>query len=129
WDELIRGMSDDQIKWLPPEAALVYWLPDGMPPDMEHDVGVSLERYKVLGRAIWGSAVLSPAANYGGFDRVDAWGKLAEMNYVSGFIASIRTREFYKSGMLAPMEAVWPAAFYAAERMWTGKKTIAREMF
>ena len=129
WDEIIRTMTDEQIKWLPPEAAIVFWLPDGLTPEIAPDVLTHLERYKVLKRPAWGSALISPKERFEAFDTIDAWAEVGELNYISGFMATVRTREFANSALLPPPEAFWPAIYYAADRAWTGKQTIVRELF
>lgn len=128
-DEILRDMNDDQIKWLTPDAALLFWLPEGLSPAAAPDVIAHLERYKVLKRAVWGSCVASPALQFGAFDCIDAWAEVGSLNYISGFVATVRTREFARGGMLAPAESVWPTLFYAAERAWSGKNAIVRELF
>lgn len=129
WDDLIRNMSDAQIKWLPQETVLAFWLPEGLSPEGAPEVLAHLERYKVMKRDVWGGAVLSPATGYSAFDSLDAWGEVADMGYVSGLIASVSTRECANMGLLPPFESVWPAAFYAAERAWGGKQVIGRDLF
>jgi hypothetical protein len=129
WDESIRGMSDDQIKWLPPEAILAFWMPNGIVPAQAKEVLAQLERYKALGCSAWGAVQVSPAQHYDAFDHVDAWAEFGDLNYISGLIASVRTREHFKGGLMPPFESVWPAVFYAADRAWHGKQTVARETF
>ncbi len=129
FDDMLRQMSDEQIKWLPPDVTIVFWLPEGLAPELAQDVLAHLERYKVLGRQAWGSAVLSPSEHFQSFDNIDAWAEIGEMNYITGFMASIRTRDFAKSAMLPPPEAFWARIFYAADRAWSGKQTIVRELF
>lgn len=129
WDEMIRDMSDEQIKWLTPDAALVFWLPEGLTPDLVPDVISHLERYKILRRAVWGAGIVSPASQFAAFDSIDSWADVGELNYVTGFVASVRTRDFAKSGLLSPLEAVWPTILYAADRAWSGKNAAERELF
>ncbi|HLX64424.1 MAG TPA: glycoside hydrolase family 20 zincin-like fold domain-containing protein [Planctomycetota bacterium] len=129
WDELLREMSDDQIKWLTPDAAFIFWLPEGLTPGLAPDVIANLERYKVLRRSVWGSCVVSPAAAFGAFDCIDAWADVGQLNYISGFVATVRTREFARGGMLPAAESAWAAILYAADRAWSGKNTIVRELF
>lgn len=129
WDEALRNMSDAQVKWLPPEVAIAFWLPEGLTPDIAPEVLSHLERYKVMKRDLWCGVVISPARDYGGFDNVDAWAEVADAGYLLGFIATVRTRECANNGVLPPFETSWPAVYYAAERAWGGKQIIAREMF
>jgi hypothetical protein len=129
WEELLRDMSDEQIKWLAPEAGFLFWLPEGLTPDLVPDVISHLERYKILRRSVWGAGIVSPASQFAEFDSIDAWADVGELNYVTGLVASVRTRDFAKAGLLAPAEAVWPAILYAADRAWSGKNAVERELF
>ena len=72
---------------------------------------------------------LSPAQQVSAFDNIDAWAEVGELNYIAGFVAALRTREFARNGLLPPIETLWPAIYYAADRAWTGKQTIVRELF
>ena len=129
WDELIRNMNDAQIKWLPQESILTFWLPQGLGPESAPEVLAHLERYKLMKRDVWGGTLLSPATGYSAFDSLDAWGEVADIGYVSGLIASVSTRDCANTGLLPPFESVWPAVFYAAERAWGGKQVIGRDLF
>lgn len=129
WDELLRGMTDDQLKWLPSDATIIFWLPEGLDPDIAQDVLAHLARYKVLKRQAWGSVLISPSEHFRAFDNLDAWAEISELDYISGMVATVRTREFAGSAMLPPPESFWSRLYYAADRAWTGKQTIVRELF
>ena len=128
-DEMLRGMSDEQIRWLPADATFVFWLPDGLSPELAHGILAHLDRYKTLGRRTWGAATISRKESFEAFDHIDAWAGIGDMKYISGFVATLRTREFAHSAMLPPPEVFWPQIYYAADRAWAGKQASPRELF
>ena len=130
WDDMFRKMSDEQIKWLPQEAVLTFWMYEGHGGRATPDILTNLDRYKRLGRSVWGAATRSPARNYDSFDNIDAWTEAAEMGYMEGLITTAWTRDYSLGALLPPPETSWPGAYYAAERVWSGLRTApARTLF
>ncbi len=130
WDDMFRKMSDEQIKWLPPDAVLTFWQYEGQGGRATPEILTNLDRYKRLGRAVWGAATRSPAVRYDTFDNIDAWTDAAEMGYLNGLITTAWTRNHSLSALLPPPETAWPGAYYAAERVWSGLKSgPVRTMF
>ena len=129
WDETVRVLSDEQIKWLPPSAIIVHASPA---PVTKSDVAAHaalFQRYKGLARAAWGSATISPTAGDEAYDTLDVWSKFIESNLLSGFVATVRTRACSQGGVLPPLESVWPYVYYAADRAWRGVHSAPREQF
>ena len=120
WDDMFRKMSDEQIKWLPPEVALTFWQYEGQGGRATPSILTNLDRYRKLQRRIWGAATRLPAARYDGFDNVGAWTEAAELGYVEGLITTTWTRDHHHGPMFAAPETTWAPALYAAERKWSG---------
>lgn len=129
WDDMFRRMSDAQVQWLPPEAVLTAWQYEGQGGHVTPAILTNLDRYKRLGRRVWGAATRSPAKHYDAFDNIDAWTEAAEMGYLEGMITTAWTRDCSLGSMHAPPEVTWPAALYGAERVWSGLKGLTRERF
>ena len=130
WDDMFRKMSDEQVKWMPPEAILTFWQYEGHGGRATPAILTTLDRYKRLGRLVWGAATRSPSVHYDSFDNIDAWTEAAELGYLNGLITTAWTRDFTLGAMLPPPETAWPGAFYAAERVWSGLSTgPGREQF
>lgn len=122
WDDMFRKMSDEQIKWLPKEAILTFWQYEGSGGRATPEILTNLDRYKRLGREVWGAATRSPTARYDSFDNIDAWIDAAEMGFLNGLITTAWTRDYSLGPLLPPPETAWPGAYYAAERSWSGLK-------
>ena len=120
WDDMFRKMSDDQIKWLPPEVVLTFWQYEGQGGRATPQILTTLDRYRKLGRRIWGAATRLPAPRYDGFDNIDAWTEAAELGYLEGLVTTTWTRDHRHGPMFAAPETTWAAALYAAERKWSG---------
>jgi hypothetical protein len=129
WDDMFRKMSDEQVKWLPPETILTFWQYEGQGGRATPAILTNLDRYKNLGRRVWGAATRSPTTRYDSFDNIDAWTEAAELGYIEGLITTAWTRDHTLGTMYAPPETAWPGAYYAAERTWGGMKTSSREQF
>ncbi|MCY3021589.1 MAG: family 20 glycosylhydrolase [Planctomycetota bacterium] len=129
WDDMFRKMSDAQVRWLPPEVILTFWQYEGQGGRATPAILANLDRYKRLGRRVWGAATRTPTVRYDSFDNIDAWTEAAEMGYLEGLITTARTRDHTCGALYAPPEIAWPGAFYAAERMWSGRKGLSREQF
>jgi len=129
WDDMFRRMSDEQVKWLPQDAILTFWQYEGLGGRATPAILTNLDRYKRLGRRVWGAATRSPTTRYDAFDNIDAWTEAAEMGYVEGLITTTWTRDHTLGPMFAPPESAWPGAYYAAERMWCGLKGLSRDQF
>jgi len=129
WDDSFRKMTDEQVRWLPPEAILTFWQYEGHDGHVTPTILSNLDRYKRLGRTVWGAATRSPAQRYDAFDNIDAWTEAAEMGYLEGLITTAWTRDHTLGGLYQPTEAAWPSTFYAAERVWSGLKGLPREHF
>ena len=129
WDDMFRNMSDEQIKWLPPEAVLTAWKYEGQRGRASQDLLTHLERYKRLNRRVWGAATRSPSVRYDSFDNIDAWTEAAELGLLEGLVTTTWTRDHSMGALLAPPENAWPGAFYAAERAWSGSKGMTRDLF
>jgi len=129
WDDMFRKMSDEQVKWLPPEVCLASCQYEGQGGRATPAILTHLDRYKRLGRRVWGAATRSPSARYDSFDNVDAWTEAAELGYLEGLMLTAWTRDHTQGPLYAPADISWPAAFYAAERMWSSRKGPTREQF
>jgi hypothetical protein len=129
WDDTFRKMTDDQVKWLPPETILTFWQYEGLGGHVTPAILSNLDRYKRLGRLVWGAATRSPSQRYDSFDNIDAWTEAAEMGYLDGLITTGWTRDHTLGGLYPPLETAWPSTFYAAERVWSGLKGLPRELF
>ena len=129
WDDMFRKMTDEQLKWLPPEVILTVWEYAGLGGRATPALLTNLDRYHRLGRPVWGAAARTPASRYEALDNIDAWAEAAELGYLTGLMTTTWTREHTCGGMFPPPESAWPAAFYAAERMWSGRQGPKRELF
>jgi len=129
WDDMFRRMSDEQVKWLPPETILTFWQYEGHGGRATPAILTNLDRYRKLGRKVWGAATRSPSSRYDSFDNIDAWTEAAEMGYLEGLITTAWTRDYTLGPMFQPPEVSWPGAHYAAERVWSGLKGLPREQF
>lgn len=129
WDDMFRRMSDEQVKWLPQDAVLTFWQYEGHGGRATPAILTNLDRYKRLGRRVWGAATRSPATRYEAFDNIDAWTEAAEMGYLEGLITTTWTRDHTLGPMFTPPEVSWPGAYYAAERTWSGLKGLSRDQF
>lgn len=129
WDERVRGMTEDQVKWLPGDVVSVMNYYGGLGARASEALLVPLDRYKQLGRRVWGGASWLPVQRYENFDNLDAWAEAAELRYVEGLLTAAWTREFSLGPLGAPAEVAWPLALYAAERSWGGRKNCTREQF
>ncbi|MGD0088375.1 MAG: family 20 glycosylhydrolase [Planctomycetota bacterium] len=129
WDDMFRKMSDAQVQWLPEEVVLTSWQYEGHGGRATPAILANLDRYKRLRRRVWGVAMRSPALRYDAFDNIDAWTEAAELGYVEGVITTAWTRDHPLGALFPPPETAWPAAFYAAERAWSGMKGLGRERF
>jgi len=129
WDDMFRKMTDAQVQWLPEEVVLTSWQYEGHGGHATPAILNNLDRYKRLNRRAWGAATRSPAVRYDSFDNIDAWTEAAEMGYVDGLVTTAWTRDHPLGAVFAPPETAWPGAFYAAERVWSGLKGLARERF
>ncbi|MBI3829915.1 MAG: family 20 glycosylhydrolase [Planctomycetes bacterium] len=129
WDDLFRNMTDQQIAWLPPDATLCFWNYSGQGGRATPQILTALDRYKQIGRRIWGAASRLPSVKYESFDNIDAWTEAAEMGYIEGLVTTTWTREYALGPLLGPPEIAWPGALYAAERTWSGRKNSTREEF
>jgi hypothetical protein len=122
WDDMFRKMSDEQIKWLPPEAILTFWQYEGAGGKATPAILTGLDRYKKLGREVWGAATRTPSIRYDSFDNIDAWTDASEMGLLTGLITTAWTRDYSLGPLQPPPETAWPGAFYASERVWSGLK-------
>lgn len=129
WDDLFRNMTDEQIAWMPPETVLMFWNYAGQGGRATPSILTTLDRYKQLGRRVWGTASRLPTVKYESFDNIDAWAEAGEMGYLEGLVVTTWTREYALGPLLAPPEVSWPAGLYAAERSWSGRKNATREEF
>ena len=129
WDDMFRRMSDEQVRWLPPDTVLTFWQYEGHGGKATPAILTNLDRYRKLGRRVWGAATRSPTSRYDSFDNIDAWTEAAEMGYLEGLITTAWTRDHTLGPMYAPPEVSWPGAYYAAERKWSGLKGLPREKF
>jgi len=129
WDDMFRKMSDEQVRWLPPECVLTFCQYEGQGGKATPAILTNLERYKRLGRRVWGAATRSPSSRYDAFDNIDAWTQAGEMGYMEGLITTTWTRDHTLGSLYSPPELAWPAAYYAAERTWSGLKDLPREQF
>lgn len=129
WDDVLRPMSDEQIKWLPPETRFVCTQHDHQGSRVSTALLDNLKRYKKLGRSVWGMALSTPAARFDALDSIDAWAEAAEQGLIEGLVTTARTRHFPFGSLLPPPELAWHGAFYAAERAWSGTKACTREAF
>ncbi len=129
WDDMFRRMSDEQVRWLPQEAILTSWQFEGHGGHATPAILTILDRFKRLGRRVWGAATRLPAARYDAFDNIDAWTEAAEMGYLEGMVTTAWTRDYTLGPTYAPPETTWPAALYAAERSWSGLKGLSRDQF
>jgi hypothetical protein len=129
WDDMFRKMSDEQVKWLPPEVTLTFWQYEGQGGRATAAILTNLDRYRRLGRSVWGAATRTPSSRYESFDNIDAWAEAGELGYLQGLITTAWTRDHALGALLPPPEAAWPGAYYAAERNWSGKKGPTREQF
>lgn len=129
WDDMFRKMSDAQVQWLPPECVLTFWQYEGHGGHATPAILTNLDRYKRLGRRVWGAATRSPTERYDSFDNIDAWAEAAEMGYMDGLVTTAWTRDHTLGAPFPPPETAWPGAFYAAERTWSGLKGLPREKF
>ena len=128
-DDMFRAMTDEQIKWLPKETILVSSQNDGSSGRASSGLLKLLNRYKQLGRSIWGSPLCSPTYRHESFDHIDAWAEAAQAGLIDGMCATVRTREYWLGPLLPPLETVWPSVFYAAEKSWLGQKGPSRDGF
>jgi hypothetical protein len=117
------------VQWLPEEVVLTSWQYEGHGGRATPAILTNLDRYKRLRRRVWGAAMRTPSVRYDSFDNIDAWTEAAEMGYVEGVIATAWTRDHPLGALFPPPEAAWPGAYYAAERVWSGLKGLARERF
>ncbi|MCW8132291.1 MAG: family 20 glycosylhydrolase [Planctomycetota bacterium] len=129
WDDLFRNMSDQQVSWMPQDSILTFWNYSGHGGRATQAILPTLDRYKQLGRRVWGAASRLPTTKYENFDNIDAWTEAAEMGYLEGLLTTTWTREYALGPLLAPPEVAWPGALYAAERSWGGRKNATREEF
>src|SRR5204862_213188 len=86
WDEMLREMTDEQIKWLTPDAALLFLLHEPLTPELVPDIISHLERYKILRRSAWGATMLSPNAPTLQF--MEAWSALQEFQRLAAEVES-----------------------------------------
>jgi hypothetical protein len=130
WDDVVRDMTDEQLQWLPKEAVLgmTYYGP-GKEGRASPEMLNPLDRYKKLGRAVWGVASRLPAEGHQAFDNLDVWTEAAEMEYIQGLVVTTWTRDQSLGPLLAPPEIAWAEACYAAERAWGGSGRTKREEF
>ncbi|GMV82555.1 MAG: hypothetical protein AMXMBFR7_37390 [Planctomycetota bacterium] len=129
WDEQIREMTDEQIKWLPPEVLLLlndYPSNAGRP---GQTMLTALDRYKKLDRSAWGVVARQPSFKYEAFDGLDAWSEAADLGLIGGLLTTAYTRETSLGPQLAPADLAWPALLYASERSWGGRKQVTRQEF
>ena len=129
WDDMFRKMTDAQVQWLPEEVVLTSWQYEGHGGRATPAILSNLDRYKRLGRRAWGAATRTPAVRYDSFDNIDAWTEAAEMGYVDGLVTTAWTRDRPLGALYPPPDTAWPGALYAAERVWSGLKGLARERF
>jgi len=129
WDGLVSNMNDEQINWLSRDTVLCFMNSSGQGGRATPTILTPLDRYKQLGRRVWGTSSRLPMAKFENFDNIDAWTEAAEMGYLEGLILATWTREFAQGPLLAPPEIAWPAALYGAERAWGGRKNTKREDF
>jgi hypothetical protein len=129
WDEVVRGTTDEQVRWLPSEVSFVLCNYSGQGGRATEEILVPLDRYKKLGRRAWGAACRLPSERYAALDNLDAWAEAAELGYIEGLITTTWTRDGSLGTLLAPPEIAWPAALYAAERSWGGRSHATREEF
>jgi hypothetical protein len=129
WDDMFRKMSDQQVQWLPPEVILTSWQYEGLGGRATPAILSVLDRYKRLGRRVWGAATRLPTSRYDAFDNIDAWTEAAEMGYVEGLVTTTWTRDHAMGPLYAPPETAWTGALYAAERSWSGLKGLSRDQF
>jgi hypothetical protein len=129
WDDMFRKMSDEQIKWPPPELTLTFWQYEGQSGRATPAILTNLDRYRRLGRTVWGAATRTPSSRYDSFDNIDAWSEAAELGYLQGLVTTAWTRDHTLGALFAPPESAWPGAYYAAERKWSGKKGLPRDQF
>jgi len=129
WDDMFRKMSDPQVQWLPADAVLTSWQYEGHGGRATPAILTNVDRYRRLGRRVWGAATRSPATRYDAFDNIDAWTETAELGYLEGLVTTAWTRDYTLGPQHPPPETTWPAAFYAAERVWSGLRGLPRERF
>ncbi|MCZ7649013.1 MAG: hypothetical protein M5U26_27780 [Planctomycetota bacterium] len=129
WDERVREMTDEQIRWLPPEVCLCLNEATGLGGRTGQPLLVALDRYRNLDRKVWGTAVRQPSFKYDAFDSLDAWAEAADLGYITGLVSAGWTREYSMGPLHEPPELAWPALLYASERAWGGMKNTHRQAF
>jgi hypothetical protein len=127
WDDLIRNMTDDQIRWLPPEVVLIFRYGEGLQARALQELSSSAERYAKLGRNVWGGVSHWPTQRHEALDNLDAWLKFAEQGLADGMVVSASSREHILGPLSPPPELAWPLTLYAAERAWGGTRNVSRD--
>lgn len=129
WADVVRTMTDEQVKWLPEEmifAVREYETQRGG--GIAAALQVDLERLRGLGRPIWAATSRSISQGRRVFDYIDGWTAQAESGLIDGMLVTAPTRENSSGPLLEPLELTWPGVLHLAERCWSGLKTTAGDV-
>jgi len=127
WDDMLRHFTTDQLKQVPRDVMLMYWLYNRFEPDVATNFP-HLPGYLDLGFEVLGASAAKGAdgrfANVPNFDRrlrnVFAWAEVAERHKLGGVVSTAWSRYTYLLAPCEPFETMWLSLAGSAEAYWTG---------
>lgn len=128
WDDMLRHFSLKELRQVPRDVVLMYWLYNRFEPDVATNFP-HLPRYLKQGFDVLGASAAKGAdgrfANLPNFDRrlrnVFAWAGVARRHGIAGVVSTAWSRYTYLLAPCEPFETVWLSLAGSAEAYWTAR--------
>ena len=128
WDDMLRHFSAGELKRVPREVVLMYWLYNRFEPDVEKNFP-HLPHYRERGFTVIGASAAKGAdgryANLPHFGRrlrnVFAWARVARRHRLPGVVSTAWSRYTYLLAPCEPFETMWLSLAGSAQAYWRGE--------
>ena len=128
WDDMLRRFTLTELKQVPRDVVLMYWLYNRFEPDVAANFP-HLPRYLEQGFDVLGASAAKGAdgrfANLPNVDRrlrnVFAWARVARRHQLTGVVSTAWSRYTYLLAPCEPFETAWLSLAGSAEAYWTAR--------
>jgi len=130
WDDMLRHFSLKELRQVPRDVVLMYWLYNRFEPDVAKHFP-DLPRYLEQGFDVLGASAAKGAdgsfANLPNFDRrlrnISAWAQVARRYRLGGVVSTAWSRYTYMLAPCEPFDSMWLSLAGSAQAYWSGKPT------
>jgi hypothetical protein len=135
WDDMLRHFSDRELRRVPRDVALMYWLYHRYEPNVRRYFP-ELPRYKERGFTVIGASAAKGAdgrfANLPHCERrlqnVFSWAHVARRYRLPGVVSTAWSRYTYLLAPCEPFETIWLSLAGSAEAYWTGRPSTPADL-